>query len=160
LGKQQSFAYIPFTKKSNMNKISAILARKGNVAIHVLPETTVLDAIKLMAEKNIGSVVVMENDHYLGIVTERDYSRKVILNGKHSVDTKVSEIMSEDLPSLKPNDSVELCMSLMTQQNIRYLPVFENDSLCGIISMSDVVKETILAQKETINHLENYIRSS
>jgi CBS domain-containing protein len=143
-----------------MNKVSAILARKGNFAINVLPETTVLDAIKLMAEKNIGSVVVMENDHFLGIVTERDYSRKVILKGKHSVDTKVSEIMSEDLPSLKPGDSVELCMSLMTQQNIRYLPVFENDRLCGIISMSDVVKETILAQKETINHLENYIRSS
>jgi len=142
-----------------MNKVSAILARKGNIAIHVLPETTVLDAIKLMAEKNIGSVVVMENDHYLGIVTERDYSRKVILKGKHSVDTKVSEIMSEDLPSLKPDDSVELCMSLMTQQNIRYLPVFENDRLCGIISISDVVKETILAQKETITHLENYIRS-
>jgi len=143
-----------------MNKISAILARKGNVAIHVLPETTVLDAIKLMAEKNIGSVVVMENDHYLGIMTERDYSRKVIIKGKHSVDTKVSEIMSEDLPALNPNDSVELCMSLMTQQNIRYMPVFENDRLCGIISMSDLVKETILAQKETINHLENYIRSS
>jgi CBS domain-containing protein len=143
-----------------MNKVSAILARKGNFAINVLPETTVLDAIKLMAEKNIGSVVVMENDHFLGIVTERDYSRKVILKGKHSMDTKVSEIMSEDLPALKPGDSIELCMSLMTQQNIRYLPVFENDSLCGIISMSDVVKETILAQKETINHLENYIRSS
>ena len=143
-----------------MNKISAILARKGNIAINVLPETTVLDAIKLMAEKNIGSVVVMENDHFLGIMTERDYSRKVIIKGKHSVDTKVSEIMSEDLPALNPNDSVELCMALMTQQNIRYLPVFENDRLCGIISMSDVVKETILAQKETINHLENYIRSS
>ena len=142
-----------------MNKVSAILARKGNAAINVLPETTVLDAIKLMAEKNIGSVVVMENDHFLGIVTERDYSRKVVLKGKHSVDTKVSEIMSEDLPNIKPNDSIELCMSLMTQQNIRYLPVFDNNRLCGIISMSDVVKETILAQKETISHLENYIRS-
>jgi CBS domain-containing protein len=143
-----------------MNKVSDILARKGNSAINVLPETTVLDAIKLMAEKNIGSVVVMENDHFLGIVTERDYSRKVILKGKHSVDTKVSEIMSEDMPNIKPSDSIELCMALMTQQAIRYLPVFENDSLCGIISMSDVVKETILAQKETINHLENYIRNS
>ena len=142
-----------------MNKVSTILARKGNAAINVLPETTVLDAIKLMAEKNIGSVVVMENDHFLGIVTERDYSRKVILKGKNSVDTKVSEIMSEDLPNIKPNDSIELCMSLMTQQNIRYLPVFDNNRLCGIISMSDVVKETILAQKETISHLENYIRS-
>lgn len=142
-----------------MNKVSAILARKGNTAINVLPGTTVFDAIKLMAEKNIGSVVVMENDNFLGIVTERDYSRKVILKGKHSIDTKVSEIMSEDLPSIKPDDNIELCMSLMTQQNIRYLPVFENNMLCGIISMSDVVKETIISQKETISHLENYIRS-
>lgn len=142
-----------------MNKVSDILARKGNTAINVLPETTVLDALKLMADKNIGSVVVMENDRFLGIVTERDYSRKVILKGKHSDDTLVSEIMSRDFPSIKPSDSVEHCMSLMTQQNIRYLPVFENDRLSGIISMSDVVKETILAQKETINQLENYIRS-
>lgn len=143
-----------------MNKISAILARKGNTVITILPETTVLDALKLMAEKNIGSVVVMENDNFMGIVTERDYSRKVILKGKHSDDTPVSEIMSEDLPAIKPDDSIELCMSLMTQQNIRYLPVFENNRLSGIISMSDVVKETILSQKETINHLENYIRNS
>ncbi len=142
-----------------MNKVAAILARKGNTAINVLPGTTVFDAIKLMAEKNIGSVVVMENDNFLGIVTERDYSRKVILKGKHSIDTRVSEIMSEDMPSITPGDSIELCMSLMTQQNIRYLPVFENDQLCGIISMSDVVKETILSQKATIDHLENYIRS-
>ena len=142
-----------------MNKVSDILARKGNAAINVLPETSVLDALKLMAEKNIGSVVVMENGHYLGIVTERDYSRKVVLKGKHSDETKVSEIMSEDLPDLKPDDTIELCMSLMTQKNIRYLPVFENSQLCGIISMSDVVKEIIVAQKETIDHLENYIRS-
>ena len=142
-----------------MNKVSDILARKGNTAINVLPETSVFDALKLMAEKNIGSVVVMENDNYLGIVTERDYSRKVILKGKHSDDTKVLEIMSEDLPDIRLTDTVELCMSLMTQQNIRYLPVFENNKLCGIISMSDVVKETILAQRETINQLENYIRS-
>ena len=143
----------------HMNKVSDILARKGNTAINVLPETTVLDALRLMADKNIGSVVVMEHDRFLGIVTERDYSRKVILKGKHSDDTLVSEIMSRDFPSIKPSDSVERCMSLMTQQNIRYLPVFENDRLSGIISMSDVVKETILAQKETINQLENYIRS-
>ncbi|MGZ8510558.1 MAG: CBS domain-containing protein [Chitinophagaceae bacterium] len=142
-----------------MTKVSDILARKGNSAISVLPETTVRDALKLMAEKNIGSVVVMENDHYLGIVTERDYSRKVILKGKHSDDTRVSEIMSEDLPNVRPGDTIDLCMSLMTQQNIRYLPVFENNKLAGIISISDVVKETILAQKETITHLENYIRS-
>lgn len=143
-----------------MNKVSSILARKGNNAVSVDPQTTVLDALKIMAEKNIGSVVVMENGRYLGIVTERDYSRKVILKGKHSNDTQVSEIMSADLPGIHPSDAIEHCMSLMTKNNVRYLPVFENDILSGIISMSDVVKETILAQKETINHLENYIRQS
>jgi CBS domain-containing protein len=142
-----------------MSKVSDILARKGSNAVSVSPDTSVLEALQIMAEKNIGSVVVTENDNFRGIVSERDYSRKVILKGKHSSDTKVSEIMSEDMPSVRPNDSVELCMSLMTQQNIRYLPVFENDRLSGIISMTDVVKQTILEQKETINHLENYIRS-
>ena len=141
-----------------MNKLSSILARKGNNAINVSPGTTVLQALEIMAEKNIGSVVVMEDGNYLGIITERDYSRKVILKGKHSNDTLVSEIMSSDLPFVKPDDTVEHCMSLMTKQNIRYVPVFENNKLSGIISMSDVVKETILMQKETINHLESYIR--
>ena len=142
-----------------MNKVSAILARKGTAAIFVSPETTVLDALKIMAEKNIGSVVVMENGNFRGIVSERDYSRKVILKGKHSSETKVSEIMSEDMPSIRPDDKVELCMSLMSENNIRYLPVFDNDKLCCIISMSDLVKQTIIEQKETINQLENYIRS-
>jgi CBS domain-containing protein len=142
-----------------MNKVSRILARKGSHAINVPPDTSVLEALKIMADKNIGSIVVMDQGKYLGIITERDYSRKVILKGKHSSDTKVAEIMSDDLPSVNPDDSIEHCMSLMTQRNIRYLPVFDNDQLAGIISMSDVVKETILAQKETISHLESYIHS-
>lgn len=105
-------------------------------------------------------MMVMENGQYLGLITERDYSRKVILKGKNSADTRVAEIMSADLPSVTPSDSIDHCMELMTKNNIRYLPVFENDKLAGIISMSDVVKETILTQKETINHLQNYIRNS
>lgn len=143
-----------------MTKVAAILGRKGNQAISVAPGTSVLDALKIMAEKNIGSIVVMDNDKYLGIITERDYSRKVALKGKHSIATTVSEIMSSDLPSISPSDSIEHCMSLMTEKNIRYLPVFEAGRLSGIISMSDVVKETILAQKETISHLENYIHGN
>jgi CBS domain-containing protein len=140
-----------------MTKVSSILARKGNSAISVPPGTSVLDALKIMAEKNIGSIVVTEEGKFLGIITERDYSRKVILKGKHSVDTTVSDIMSSDLPPVSPDDSIERCMSLMSDRNIRYLPVFENNQLSGIISMSDVVKETILQQKETISHLESYI---
>jgi CBS domain-containing protein len=142
-----------------MTKVSSILARKGNSAISVPPGTSVLDALKIMADRNIGSIVVVDQGKYLGIITERDYSRKVILKGKHSVDTTVSDIMSSDLPSVGPNDSIETCMALMSDNNIRYLPVFENNELSGIISMSDVVKETILQQKETISHLESYIHS-
>lgn len=143
-----------------MNTVSSILTRKGNSAINVSPDTSVVEALQIMAEKNIGSVVVMEKDQYLGIMTERDYSRKVILKGKHSPSTRVSEIMSTDLPHVKLTDSIEHCMELMSSQNIRYVPVFENNKLSGIISMSDVVKQTILSQKETISHLESYIQGN
>jgi CBS domain-containing protein len=143
-----------------MHTVSSIIARKGGNSITVSPDTTVMQALQIMSEKNIGSVVVMEQEQFLGIMTERDYSRKVILKGKNSVNTKVSEIMSTELPSVKPSDSIEHCMELMTTQNIRYMPVFEDNKLSGIISMSDVVKETILMQKDTIDHLESYIHSN
>jgi CBS domain-containing protein len=111
-----------------------------------------------MAEKNIGSVVVTDAEgNYLGIVTERDYSRKVVLKGKNSTATPVEEIMSTDLPKVSPKDTVEHCRQLMTAQNIRYLPVFLGEELKGIISMSDVVRETIAMQQETIDHLQQYI---
>ncbi len=142
-----------------MNQVTDILSRKGSNAISVLPETTVLEALKVMAENNIGSVLVMNDEEYLGLVTERDYSRKVILKGKNSTDTIVSEIMSSDLPHIKPDDTIEHCMELMTGGNIRYLPVFKNGHLEGIISITDVVKETILKQQQTIRHLDNYINS-
>ncbi|MCY7310993.1 MAG: CBS domain-containing protein [Chitinophagaceae bacterium] len=142
-----------------MNKVSTVITRKGILPVTVSPDITVVEALTIMAEKNIGSVVVMQNDEYLGIMTERDYSRKVILKDKNSMTTKVSEIMSTDLPVVSPADSIEHCMQLMTEKNIRYMPVFDNNKLTGIISMSDVVKETILAQKETINQLQNYINS-
>lgn len=142
-----------------MNHVTDILSRKGSNAISVLPETTVFEALKIMADNNIGSVVVMQNEEYLGIVTERDYSRKVILKGKSSTDTKVSEIMSNDLPHVKPDDTIEHCMELMTDSKIRYLPVFKDDKLKGIISITDVVKETILKQQQTIKHLDSYIHS-
>lgn len=142
-----------------MSTVSSLLARKNRSSITVSPDTPVIEALQIMAEKNIGSVIVMENGKYFGIVTERDYSRKVILKGKNSATILVSEIMSTDLPSVKPGDSIEHCMELMTSKNIRYMPVFEKDALLGIVSMSDVVKETILAQKETIDQLQNYIQS-
>jgi CBS domain-containing protein len=143
-----------------MKTVGSILNRKGVSAIAVAPDTPVIEALRIMAEKNIGSVLVMDGGEYLGIITERDYSRKVILKDKSSAETKVAEIMSTGLPFVSPSDTVEKCMQLMTDKNIRYLPVFNDNSLEGIISMSDVVKETILSQKETIKQLESYIHSS
>lgn len=142
-----------------MNTVSSILARKNKLPITVSPHATVVEALRLMADKNIGSVVVMKDNKYLGIMTERDYSRKVVLKDKNSMSTPVEEIMSTDLPVVKPSDSIDHCMQLMSNENIRYMPVFDKDQLTGIISMSDVVKETILAQKETIDQLQNYISS-
>jgi CBS domain-containing protein len=142
-----------------MKKVSNILQRKGSNVITITPDITVLDALKQMAEKNIGSIVVLVDGEYAGLLTERDYARKVILKGKSSTTTLVKEIMSTGLPRITPDNSVETCMQIMSENNIRYLPVFENDALCGIISINDVIKETILTQKETIEHLQNYIHS-
>ena len=143
-----------------MKKVADILSRKGKNVTNVSADTSVLDALKIMAEQNIGSIVIMEGTQYLGILTERDYSRKVVLKGKSSTDTTVREIMSSDIPRITQADSVEYCMQLMSDKNIRYLPVFEGDNLIGIISINDVVKETILAQQETISQLKDYLHSS
>ncbi|MHA4810970.1 CBS domain-containing protein [Flavitalea flava] len=142
-----------------MKKVADILLHKGRGITSVSPETTVLEALRIMADQNIGSVLVLKDHQYQGIVTERDYSRKVILKGKSSTDTQVAEIMSTDLPSISPNDTIEFCMQLLSDKNIRYLPVFDNGTLCGIISINDVVKETILTQQETITHLKDYLHS-
>lgn len=142
-----------------MNTVASVIRRKNMSLVTVKPGTLILEALELMAEKNIGSVVVMLDDQYKGIVTERDYSRKVILKGKNSASTTVEEIMTTDLPVVAPTDTIERCMELMSEHNIRYMPVFEKDKLAGIISMSDVVKETILSQKETIHALESYIHN-
>jgi len=142
-----------------MKKVADILSHKGTRITSVSPQTTVLDALRIMADQNIGSILVLEGNQYRGIMTERDYSRKVILKGKSSTDTPVAEIMSTNFPSVCPNDTVEFCMELMSDKNIRYLPVFENEKLCGIVSISDVVRETIHSHEETITHLKDYLHS-
>ena len=140
-----------------MTIVKDVLSRKQDT-VSIRSHSTVIDALRVMAEKNIGSVVVTDSEgNYLGIVTERDYSRKVVLKGKNSATTPVEEIMTTDLPTVTPKDSVEHCRQLMTAQNIRYLPVFVTGELKGIISMSDVVKETIAMQQQTIDHLQQYI---
>jgi CBS domain-containing protein len=143
-----------------MNKVSDIFKRKGFSNVTVDPDATVREALKIMADRNIGSVVVMKGDSYIGLFTERDYARKVILHGKNSNELSVSDIMSEYLPRVSSDTSLEECMQVMTNHNIRYLPVFDGDRYTGIISIIDVVKETILAQQDRIEHLQNYIHSS
>lgn len=136
-----------------------MLARKGSNVVTVDAATLVLDALRLMAERNIGAIVVTENDQYAGILTERDYARKVILEGRSSDHTTVGEIMSTNLPKLLPDNTVEHCMQVMSDGKIRYLPVFNFNELSGIISMSDVVTETILSHVDTIEQLKSYIQS-
>lgn len=144
-----------------MKKVSEILASKGVKAlvVSVKPETRVIEALQLMADKNIGSVMVMENDQYRGLLTERDYARKVVLKGKSSADILVRDIMSDDLPHIAKETSVESCMKLMSEKNVRYLPVFEQEKIIGIISINDVIKAVIADQQDTIAQLENYIQS-
>lgn len=143
-----------------MKKVSDIFKRKGYSNVTIGADAIVLDALKIMAEKNIGSVVVMEKDLYIGLFTERDYARKVILHGRSSDELTVSEIMSAYLPHISLNHSLEECMEMMSDHNVRYLPVFEDSRFVGVISIIDVVKETIMAQQDRIEHLQNYINSS
>ena len=142
-----------------MKKVADIFQRKGLVNITIEPSSEVIQALKLMAEKNIGSVVDMTDDEYLGLFTERDYARKVILHGKNSSDLTVGEVMSAYLPKVSPAATLEECMELMTNHNIRYIPVFDSEQYIGVISIIDVVKETIMDQQDTIENLQNYIHS-
>jgi CBS domain-containing protein len=143
-----------------MKKVSDILVRKGNGTISVSPQTAVIEALELMAEKNIGSVLVMDGDQYIGLMTERDYSRKIILKGRSSQETFVCDIMTTDLPTVHPSDTIDHCMQLLSQKHVRYLPVFEHNKIAGIVSINDVVKEIILSQEETISNLKDYLYSN
>lgn len=142
-----------------MRKVADILKRKGSYVETVQSELTVVEALRLMADKNIGSVAITLKNKFIGLMTERDYSRKVILKGRSSSETTVGEIMDIHYPHVAKNDTVDHCMALMASNNLRYLPVMEQGNLAGIISINDVVTETILIQKETIEHLHNYINS-
>ncbi len=143
-----------------MKKVADILAKKNRNVISVSPDLTVLNALQLMADQNIGSLMIMENSVFLGIMTERDYSRKVVLKGKSSTETTVKEIMSTDFPRITPKDTVEYCMQLLSDRNLRYLPVFDGEEVCGIISINDAVTATIRSQEETITHLKDYLHTN
>jgi len=142
-----------------MKRVADILAHKGRRIVSVGPDAKVFEALQIMSDKNIGSVLVMDGDSYCGLLTERDYARKVILKGRASSDVRVKDIMSTALPRINPETSIEACMQLMSDNNIRYLPVFVNKSVVGIISINDVIKAVIANQQDTIQQLENYIHS-
>lgn len=142
-----------------MKTVRQMLQGKGGSVHAVSPRASVLDAIKLMAEKGIGALVVMEENRLAGMVSERDYARKVILLGRSSQDTAVQEIMSSRVITVHPEQTAEECMALMTAHRIRHLPVLDGGKLAGVLSIGDLVKEVIADREETIKQLESYIHT-
>jgi CBS domain-containing protein len=140
-----------------MKLVKHLLDSKGRDVISVAPDLSVFDAIKLMADKLVGSLVVMDGEQLRGIVTERDYARKVIIKGRSSESTRVSEIMSTDVLTTSSSQTVNQCMELMTERRIRHLPVMEDDRVIGMISIGDLVQAIIADQQEAIQQLESYI---
>ena len=137
--------------------VSSILHQKTSALWSVAPQATVFDAIKLMAEKNIGALPVVSGGTLVGIFTERDYTRKIALHGKSSKNTQVLEIISSEVISVTPDESVEECMRLMTENRVRHLPVVQNQELLGIISIGDLVNWIISTQSAAIEQMEQYI---
>ena len=137
--------------------IASILKEKGSAAWSLDPQRTVYDAIEMMAEKSVGALLVVSDGKLVGIISERDYARKVILRGKSSATTLVQEIMSSPVIFVTAKHRVDECMDLMTKNRVRHLPVIENDSIVGIVSIGDLVRWAISEQQETIEHLHNYI---
>lgn len=142
-----------------MKTVQQILNTKPVQIFSVSQSTSVLDALKLMTEKNISALLIMDNEQLLGIFTERDYARKIVLQGKTSMETPISEAMTANPITVNPKDSIELCMQIMTDKHIRHLPVVEEDKAVGMVSIGDVVKFIIADQKQTISQLESYINS-
>jgi CBS domain-containing protein len=142
-----------------MKRVRDILQTKGDVVWSIAPDASVYDAIKLMADKGIGALLVMQDEKLIGIISERDYARKVILQGRSSRTTKVSEIMTSRVVYAQPDQNIEECMALMTDKRIRHLPVMEQGRLIGVISIGDLVKSIIVEQKFIIEQLEKYITS-
>jgi CBS domain-containing protein len=141
-----------------MKTINQLLSNKGSSIISVTPDTLVYDALVIMAENHIGALLVLEGNHLAGIFSERDYAREVALKGKSSRTTPVKEVMSSKLITVTPRHTVEECMSLMSGKRIRHLPVIENDKVTGILSIGDLVQETIAEQELLIKQLESYIQ--
>jgi CBS domain-containing protein len=141
----------------NMNKIQKLLDDKGTDVWSVAPTSSVYDALLVMADKNIGAVLVMDNDQLVGILTERDYTRNVVLQGRTAKDTQAREIMTERPVCVGPEQAVDECLALMTERRVRHLPVVAGNRVLGLVSIGDAVKDIISEQKFTIEQLERYI---
>jgi CBS domain-containing protein len=137
--------------------IEAILGQKGTEIFSILPDATVFEAVELMANKNIGALLVIQDGKLVGLISERDYTRKVMLRGKRSRETQVREIMSSGLTVVTPREPVENCLRMMTDKRVRHLPVLDGETIRGIISIGDLVKWVIATQSAAIQHLEMYI---
>jgi CBS domain-containing protein len=137
--------------------IGAILNQKGTQVYSIVPDAMVFEAIEMMEAKNVGALLVLRDEKVVGIISERDYTRKVFLRGKRSRETRVDEIMSKDVTVTSSSEPVEKCMRLMTEKRIRHLPVVDNGNLRGVLSIGDLVKHIISTQSATIEHLESYI---
>ena len=142
-----------------MKTVKQVLITKPVKIYSVTSSTSVLDGLKMMTEKNISALLIMETEVLIGIFTERDYARKIVLQGKASKDTPISEAMTTDPITVSSTDSIDLCMQIMTDRHIRHLPVVDENQVSGMVSIGDVVKFIIADQKQTISQLENYINS-
>jgi len=140
-----------------MHTVKELLREKGHQVWTIVPQATVYEALELMAAENIGSLVVVERGDVAGVFTERDYARKVILEGRSSKTTTVAELMTTDVLYVSPDDTIENCMALMTDKRLRHLPVMENGRLAGVVSIGDIVKVIISEREFTIRELERYI---
>jgi len=142
-----------------MINVRHVLERKGRSVFRVEPDAPVLEALKLMAQHQVGALVVMKGEQLVGIISERDYARKVILLGRASADTPVSQIMSSKVITVGPHETVQECMETMTAHRLRHLPVIERERVVGVVSIGDLVKAVIEEQQQTIEQLETYIHS-
>jgi len=141
-----------------MQTIKDVLRDKGQAVWSIDLNASVLDALKLMAAKEIGALMVVDGGQLVGVVSERDYARKVVLHGKSSKDTPVREIMTQKVLYVRPEQTVEECMALMTDKHVRHMPVIDGERMIGVVSIGDIVKSVISEQQFLISHLENYIR--
>ncbi|MBX3685264.1 MAG: CBS domain-containing protein [Rhodocyclaceae bacterium] len=137
--------------------VGQILERKGNKVFCTQPDTSVLDALGMMAENDVGAILVTEGSRLVGIFTERDYARKVVLHGRSSRDSKISELMTSNVLTVSPSQTLDSVMQMMTENRIRHLPVVDHGALVGIVTIGDAVKAVMAEQAATINHLASYI---